>query len=76
MLKLSCVLNRLCYTKQGLQELNSFAMKESQNKSDVQIGKGRFMYHCFPSQSRACSSESLVDDTLCLVTFLGHVEVV
>lgn len=40
MLKLSCVLNRLFYMKQGLQELHWFAMKESQNKGDGQVGKG------------------------------------
>lgn len=43
MLQLSCVLNRLCYTEQGLQELNWFAMKGFQNRGDGQVGKGRFM---------------------------------
>lgn len=70
-----CVEQTLLH-KANLQELNWFVTKESQNKGDGQVGKGRFMYHCFPSQSRACSAGSLVDDTLCLVTFLGHTEVV
>lgn len=43
MLKFSCVLNRLYYTKQRLQELNWFAMNESQNKGDGQVGEGRFV---------------------------------
>lgn len=43
MLEFLRVLDRLCYTKQGLQELNWFVCttNASQKKSGVQVGKGK-----------------------------------
>lgn len=51
MLDFSCVLYRLCYTKQGLQELNLFVstMNASHNKGGGQVQKGRFIYFIYLS---------------------------
>lgn len=38
---LMCIEQTLLH--EGLQELNWLAMKESQNKGDGQVGKGRFV---------------------------------